>query len=92
MCQDAALLAEQPGVISMESLLKLRRRALVKQESISRIARDLNLSRNTVKKYLKAKEEPAYHREHQPCPKLGEYRQQMETWLELSQSPDHAKP
>lgn len=66
----------------MESLLKLRRRALVKQESISRIARDLNLSRNTVKKYLKAKEEPAYHREHQPCPKLGSHRQQLETWLE----------
>lgn len=66
----------------MESLLKLRRKALVKGEPISRIARDLNLSRNTVKKYLKAEMEPVYQRSHQPCPKLGKYRQQLETWLE----------
>ena len=66
----------------MESLLKLRRRALVKQEPISRIARDLNLARNTVKKYLKAEIEPVYQRSHQPCPRLGKYRQQLETWLD----------
>jgi transposase len=66
----------------MESFVKLRRRHLVKKESISHIARDLNLSRNTVKKYLKAEEEPAYQRSQQPCPKLGAHRQQLETWLE----------
>lgn len=66
----------------MESLLKLRRRHLVKDEPISAIARDLNLARNTVKKYLKAEMEPVYQRTHQPCPKLGKYHQQLETWLE----------
>lgn len=66
----------------MESFVKLRRRRLVKQESISGIARDLNVSRNTVKKYLKAEVEPAYQRNRQPCPKLGIYRPQLETWLE----------
>lgn len=65
----------------MESFAKLRRRHLVKGESISAIARDLNLSRNTVKKYLNAEAEPAYRRQHQPCPKLGEYAKQLETWL-----------
>lgn len=65
----------------METYVKLRRRHLVKQESISSLARDLNLTRNTIKKYLRAEAEPAYHREQQPCPKLGTYRTQLETWL-----------
>ncbi|MDP2964014.1 MAG: helix-turn-helix domain-containing protein, partial [Sulfurimicrobium sp.] len=38
----------------METIVKIRRRHKVKGESISSIARDLNLSRNTVKKYLNA--------------------------------------
>lgn len=38
----------------MESIGKIRRRHLVNGESISDIARSLNLSRNTVKKYLNA--------------------------------------
>ena len=66
----------------MESFAKLRRRHLVKKEPISAIARDLNVSRNTIKKYLKAEVEPVYHRSHQPCPKLGDYRPQLEAWLE----------
>jgi len=36
----------------METLGKLRRRHLVKGESISAIARDTHLSRNTVRKYV----------------------------------------
>jgi transposase len=47
----------------METIGKLRRRHLVKGESISAIARDLNLSRNTVKKYLNAEADPVYQRE-----------------------------
>lgn len=65
----------------MESFVKLRRRHLVKGESISAIARDLNLSRNTVKKYLKTGEAPAYRRQQQPCPKLGAFAEQLEAWL-----------
>ena len=66
----------------METIGKLRRRHLVKGESISAIARDLNLSRNTVKKYLNAEADPAYKRESQPAPKLGAFQAMLETWLE----------
>lgn len=54
----------------METIGKIRRRHLVKGESISAIARDLGLSRNTVKKYLNAEVEPVYQRSQQPAPKL----------------------
>lgn len=65
----------------METIGKIRRRHKVKGESISSIARDLDLSRNTVKKYLKAEAEPAYQRERQPAPKLGTHQLTLETWL-----------
>ncbi|MBJ6611782.1 MAG: IS21 family transposase, partial [Candidatus Thiothrix moscowensis] len=66
----------------METIGKVRRRKLVKQESISGIARDLKLSRNTVRKYLKADTEPAYRRSLQPCPRLGNFQDTLTTWLE----------
>jgi transposase len=66
----------------METLVKIRRRHLVKGESISAIARDLGLSRNTIKKYLKAEAEPVYQRTQQPAPKLGSHQTTLTTWLE----------
>lgn len=45
----------------METIGKIRRRYNVKDESISSIARDLNLSRNTVKKYLNPGMDGVYH-------------------------------
>lgn len=65
----------------METIGKIRRRHKVKGESISAIARDLKLSRNTVKKYLTAETEPLYQRERQPAPKLGAFQSVLETWL-----------
>lgn len=47
----------------METVSKIRRRYHVKGESISSIARSLNLSRNTVKKYLNQTDQPVYQRE-----------------------------
>ncbi len=55
----------------METRGKIRRRHKVWGESISAIARDLNLSPNTVKKYLMAEIDSVYQRDHQPAPKLG---------------------
>ena len=56
----------------METIGKIRRRRLVEGESISEIARDLRLSRNTVKRALKFQGEAyEYRRERQPKPKLG---------------------
>ncbi|MBS4097060.1 MAG: IS21 family transposase [Sulfuricella sp.] len=66
----------------METIGKIRRRHKVKGESISSIARDLNLSRNTVKKYLNAETDPVYQRERQPAPKLGAIQSVLEIWLE----------
>lgn len=66
----------------METIGKLRRRHLVKGETISAIARDLNLSRNTIKKYLKAGSEPVYQRDRQPAPKLGPFQATLENCLE----------
>lgn len=66
----------------METIGKVRRRHKVRGESISAIARDLNLSRNTVKKYLKDEIDPVYRRDHQPAPKLGSYQLALKTWLE----------
>lgn len=66
----------------METLGKLRRRHLVKGESISTIARDTHLSRQTVRKYLAAREEPRYIRKHQPFPQLGPFRETLRAWLE----------
>jgi transposase len=59
----------------METLGKLRRRHLVKGESLSAIARDTQLSRNTVRKYVAMESgELRYVRKHQPFPQLGQYR------------------
>lgn len=58
----------------MEIIGKIHRRHKVQGESISAIARDLNLSRNTVKKYLKAEIDPVYRRARQPSPKLGVFQ------------------
>jgi transposase len=67
----------------METLGKLRRRHLVKGESLSAIARDTHLSRNTVRKYVAAQaSEPRYARKQQPFPQLGPYRETLIAWLE----------
>ncbi|WP_208854845.1 IS21 family transposase [Chromobacterium haemolyticum] len=66
----------------METIGKIRRRHLVGNESISAVARSLNLSRNTVKKYLKTTEAPQYQRQpHHP--RLGAFMPTLNAWLEL---------
>lgn len=67
----------------METLCKLRRRHLVKGESISALARDTHLSRNPVRKYVSAQSaEPRYVRKQQPLPRLGAFRETLTAWLE----------
>ena len=69
-------------MLCVETIGKIRRRRLVKQDSISGIARDLGLSRNTVKKALRSGVEPfEYRREHQPRPQLGPYLGMLDEWL-----------
>lgn len=65
----------------METIGKIRRRGLRDGESISGLARSLQLSRNTVRKYLKEGVDPVYRRKHQVEPQLGPWREQLDGWL-----------
>lgn len=65
----------------MEVIAEIRRRHLVSGESISSIARDLKLSRPTVRKPLQTESEPVYIRQQQAAPKLGEFQSVLESWL-----------
>jgi len=66
----------------MDIIAEIRRRHLVSGESISSIARSLNISRPTVRKHLKTVAEPVYQRQSQSVPKLGEYKPLLTQWLE----------
>ena len=73
----------------METSVKIRRLCLVKQQSISSVARQFNLSRTTVRKYLKQSDPPRYERKAVPAsPKLDGYKNQLIKWLET----DHHRP
>ena len=70
----------------METIGKIRRRRLVQGESISAIARDLQLSRNTVKRALRFEGEGyEYRRSRQPRPRLGPYLDKLDRWLEAEE-------
>jgi transposase len=65
----------------METIGKIRRRGLRDGESISSLARSLQLSRNTVRKYLKEGIDPVYRRRYQVEPQLGPWRDHLDGWL-----------
>lgn len=69
----------------MDIIAEIRRRHFISGESISAIARSLNLSRPTVRKHLQTVEAVAYQRSSQPVPRLGEYRARLESWLAVDQ-------
>ncbi len=76
-------------MICMETSVKIRRLCLVKKQSISSVARQFNLSRTTVRKYLKQSDPPRYERKAAPAsPKLDEHKNQLVKWLEA----DHQRP
>src|SRR5262249_53913548 len=62
---------------------RIRREHLVKGKSIREIARDLKLSRNTVRKVLLRSGDTSfsYEREVQPRPKLGRWREELDRLL-----------
>ncbi len=64
-------------MICMETINKVRTRHFVQGKNISEIARELSLSRNTVKKYLKDDYPLSYQREKQPKPLLGSFHSQL---------------
>ena len=69
----------------MDTIAEIRRRRLICKESISSIARDLNLSRPTVRKHCHTQSEPVYRRDAQPTPMLGAFQETLEGWLHTEQ-------
>lgn len=71
-------------MLIMETVLKIRRWHQVDGKSISAIARDTGLSRNTVKKYLRQEtaEPPKYQRKQPSKPRLSGFEDTLRHWLE----------
>ena len=65
----------------MDIIYEIRRRHRVQKQSISAIARDMGVSRPTVRKHLKTVEEPKYQRTTSPSPKLGQFAEPLTEWL-----------
>jgi transposase len=69
-------------MLIVETIGRIRREHLVKGKSIREIARDLNLSRNTVRKVLRSGETSfEYERDVQPRPKLGRWTDDLDRLL-----------
>ncbi len=70
-------------MLCVETIGKIRRWRLVSGDSISAIARDLGLARNTVRRALRFEGEGyEYRRRYQPQPKLGPFVETLDSWLE----------
>ncbi len=65
----------------MDIIYEIRRRHLVQKQTISAIAREMGLSRPTVRKHLTTVEEPSYERAQPPAPRLGPFEEQLTLWL-----------
>jgi transposase len=69
-------------MLVVETIGRIRREHLVKGKSIKEIARDLKISRNTVRKVLRSEETSfSYEREKQPRPKLGRWKADLDLML-----------
>ena len=68
-------------MLVVETIAKIRR-SVRQGKSIKAIARDLGLSRNTVRKAIRAPEaEFSYQRREQPRPRLDDYRERLDAFL-----------
>lgn len=70
-------------MLIVETIAKIRRYHFVEGRKIKQIARELTISRNTVRKVIRSNEtEHHYEREEQPFPKLGEFTGRLDKLLE----------
>ena len=65
----------------MDMIYEIRRRYLVQKQTITDIAKDMGLSRPTVRKHLLTVDEPKYQRVQPSAPKLGAFEVQLTQWL-----------
>ena len=69
-------------MLIVETIGRIRREHLVQGKSIKEIARDLRISRNTVRKILRSGETSiSYEREVQPRPRLGRWKTELDRML-----------
>src|SRR5271165_726793 len=69
-------------MLTVETIGRIRREHFLKGKTIKEIARDLRVSRNTVRKVLRSGETSfEYEREVQPRPKLGRWTEELEALL-----------
>jgi transposase len=69
-------------MLIVETIGRIRREHFVKGKSIKEIARDLKISRNTVRKILRSGETSfSYEREVQPRPRLGRWKAELDRLL-----------
>ena len=69
-------------MLIVETIARIRREHLDRGKSIKQIARELKLSRNTVRRILRSGETAfSYERETQPRPKLGNWTQDLDRLL-----------
>jgi transposase len=72
-------------MLVVETIGRIRREHLVKGKSIKEIARELKISRNTVRKVLRSEETSfSYEREVQPRPKLGRWKTKLDEMLSVN--------
>ena len=75
----------ETGMLVVETVAKIRRAHLSEGKGFKTIARELGLSRNTVRKVLRSGQTSfVYEREEQPRPRLGSFVQRLETLLEAN--------
>src|ERR1700724_3953618 len=71
------------GMLTVETISRIRRGHFVKGKTIKEISRDLKVSRNTVRKVLRSGETSFdYERDVQPRPKLGRWTSELDELLE----------
>ena len=76
-------------MLTVETIGRIRRERFIKGKTIREIARDLKVSRNTVRKVLRSGETSfEYERNVQPRPKLGRWTAELDELL----SGNAAKP
>jgi transposase len=69
-------------MLVVETIGRIRREHFTKGKSIKEIARDLKISRNTVRRVLRSGETSfSYEREIQPRPKLGRWKSEIDRML-----------
>ena len=72
-------------MLVVETIARIRREHFVKGKTIKEIARDLGVSRNTVRRVLRSGETSfEYERTIQPRPKLGRWTAELEELLEAN--------